>query len=206
MLYSQLQEGLWLSIIKSPSISGALVYRELCMAVKHEEKRQVELRKCQESERITGAKDNRPRDHRHKQDRRNNNRGDIPVSDNKPPSQVGTKNSGNESVISVIKPDTWQGTADVGDKSEKQQEADTRQVSTENSGTLSSVPPAERSKMSHSNLPPMGNADPLSYLCSSDLEGQVDTIQVNDEGSRLQYVNVAIRTGGANFKNHRHRS
>ena len=48
--------------------------------------------------------------------------------------------------------------------------ADTRQVSTEESGTLSSVPSAERSKMSHSNLPLMGSVDPLSYLYSSDSE------------------------------------
>ena len=71
--------------------------------------------------------------------------------------------------------------------------ADTRQVSTEESGTLSSVPPAERSKMSHSNLPPMDSVDPLLYLYSSDSDGQVGTIQVNDEGSRPQYVNVEIQ-------------
>ena len=38
---------------------------------------------------------------------------------------------------------------------------DTRQYSAKESETLSSVPPAERSKMSHSNLPPMGSVDPL---------------------------------------------
>ena len=58
MLYGQLQEGLWLSIIRSPSVSGALTYKELCMAAKHEEKRLVEVRKCQESERLTATKDN----------------------------------------------------------------------------------------------------------------------------------------------------
>ena len=94
MLYGQLQEGLRLLIIRSPSVSGALTYKELCMAAKHEEKRQVELRKRQESDWMTGAKDNRQRD-RHKQDRRSsNNRGDVPVSDNVPPSQAGIK-SGN---------------------------------------------------------------------------------------------------------------
>ena len=96
MLYGQLQEGLRLLIIKSPSVSGALVCKELCMAAKHEEKRQAELRKRQESEQMTGVKDKRQRDHRHKQDRRNNNRGDVPASDNEPLSQVGTKNSSNK--------------------------------------------------------------------------------------------------------------
>ena len=96
MLYGQLQERLQLSIIRSPSVSGALACKELCMAAKHEEKRQAELKKCQESERMTAAKDNRQRDHRHKQDRKNNNRGDVPASDNEPPSQVGIKNSSNK--------------------------------------------------------------------------------------------------------------
>ena len=61
MLYGQLQEGIWLSIIKSPGVSGALTYKtykELCMAAKHEEKRLVEVRKCQESERLNATKDN----------------------------------------------------------------------------------------------------------------------------------------------------
>ena len=47
--------------------------------------------------------------------------------------------------------------------------------------------------MSHSNLPPMGSVDPLLYLYSSDSEGQVDTIRVNDEGSKPQYVNVDLQ-------------
>lgn len=53
--------------------------------------------------------------------------------------------------------------------------------------------------MSHSNLPPMGSGNPLLYLYTSDSEGQVDTIRVNDEGSGPQYVNVEIqgvRTSG----------
>jgi len=48
MLYGQLQEGLCLSLIRSPSVSGAMTYRELCMAAKHKEKRQTELKKRQE--------------------------------------------------------------------------------------------------------------------------------------------------------------
>ena len=36
MLYGQLQEGLQLSIVRSPSVSGALSYKELCMTAKHE--------------------------------------------------------------------------------------------------------------------------------------------------------------------------
>ena len=44
-LYGQLQEGLRNDLMQSPSVSGALSYKELCMAAKNEEKRKAELRK-----------------------------------------------------------------------------------------------------------------------------------------------------------------
>ena len=34
ILYGQLQEGLHLELIKSPNVSGALTYRELCVSAK----------------------------------------------------------------------------------------------------------------------------------------------------------------------------
>jgi hypothetical protein len=39
LLYSQLQEGLRYNLIKSPAVSGAGSYKQLCIAAKHEEKR-----------------------------------------------------------------------------------------------------------------------------------------------------------------------
>ena len=40
MLYDQLQEGLRIGILRSPSVSGAIMsYKELCMAAKNEEQR-----------------------------------------------------------------------------------------------------------------------------------------------------------------------
>ena len=47
LLYGQLQEGLRYDIMKSPGVSGAQSYRELCIAARNEEKRQVELKKKQ---------------------------------------------------------------------------------------------------------------------------------------------------------------
>ena len=43
-----MQDGLRQDLMRSPSVSGALSYQELCMAAKNEEKRQAELKKRQE--------------------------------------------------------------------------------------------------------------------------------------------------------------
>ena len=61
MLYGQLQEGLRLGIIRSPSVSGALNYKGLCMAAKHEEQRQAEIRKRQEYGKSQGRSQGRSR-------------------------------------------------------------------------------------------------------------------------------------------------
>ena len=44
-LHSQLQEGLLYKLMKSPAVSGAQSYAELCLAARNEEKRQDELEK-----------------------------------------------------------------------------------------------------------------------------------------------------------------
>ena len=45
LLNSQLQEELRYEILKAPAVSGPQSYKELCLTVKNEEKRQPELRK-----------------------------------------------------------------------------------------------------------------------------------------------------------------
>ena len=45
ILHGQMQDGLRLELMKSPTVSGALTYKELCMSAKNEERRQAELRK-----------------------------------------------------------------------------------------------------------------------------------------------------------------
>ena len=47
-LFTQMQDGLRQDLMRSPSVSGALSYSELCMAAKNEEKRLIELRKRQQ--------------------------------------------------------------------------------------------------------------------------------------------------------------
>ncbi len=45
LLHSQLQEGLRYELMEASAVSGAQTHRELCMALKNEEKRLIELRK-----------------------------------------------------------------------------------------------------------------------------------------------------------------
>ena len=45
LLYSQMQEGLKLELMESPAVSGALDYKELCLAARNEEKKLAELEK-----------------------------------------------------------------------------------------------------------------------------------------------------------------
>ena len=64
MLFGQLQEGLRLGIIRSPNVSGALDYRGLCMAARHEEQRQAEIKKRQEYGKILNGNLGRSKDER----------------------------------------------------------------------------------------------------------------------------------------------
>ena len=45
LLYGQLQDGLLPDLMQSATVSGALTYRELCMAARTEEQRKAEMRK-----------------------------------------------------------------------------------------------------------------------------------------------------------------
>lgn len=47
ILYGQLQEGLRLELIKSPDVSGAFMYKELCVSAENKERQQRELKKRQ---------------------------------------------------------------------------------------------------------------------------------------------------------------
>ena len=53
-LHSQLQEGLRYDLMKSPAVSGSQTYKELCLAAKNEEKRQLELQRRQQYHRQPG--------------------------------------------------------------------------------------------------------------------------------------------------------
>ena len=47
LLYGQLQEGLLYTLVKSPAVSGARSYSELCLAARNKERRLAELHQRQ---------------------------------------------------------------------------------------------------------------------------------------------------------------
>ena len=47
ILFGQLQEGLWMELLRGPAVLGALGYKELCVSAKTEERWLAELSKCQ---------------------------------------------------------------------------------------------------------------------------------------------------------------
>jgi len=60
MLHGQLQDGLRMELMDSPSVSGALTYKELVMAAKNEERRLAELKKRQAYTNPGGSRDRQP--------------------------------------------------------------------------------------------------------------------------------------------------
>ena len=48
MLFGQLHEGLRMELMRSPTVSGAMTYKELCMSARSEERRLLELRRRQQ--------------------------------------------------------------------------------------------------------------------------------------------------------------
>ena len=180
------QEGLRLGIIRNPSVSGALNYKGLCMAAKHKEQRQAEIRKRQEYGKSQSRSQGRSRVDDWTSER--------PIRQNINNSGL----SGSGSVSSAPTNKCCYVCNQVGQfaknckTNSKEQESqitsgqkkdpskgNTRQVTTESSNDQLSASEAS-------------NGDPLPFLYS-DSDGTVDTVRVSDKGSKPQYVNVQVQ-------------
>ena len=192
MLYGQLQEGLRLSIVRSPSVSGALSYKELCMAAKHEEKRLAEVKKRQDNEKsFTNTK--------YRSDRQVSGSGasrNSSVSSSQAVSKdvrrcyicnklghvakfCKASNKEKEASGSLIKSDDK---AKLPNSQYTGSKGTNKQVSTKPLSVTQSEPSSIRVSV-----------DPVSLLYSSDSESSVDMVRVCDQGSRPQYVNIEIQ-------------
>ena len=89
-LYGQLQEGLRIELMRSPSVSGARSYQELTLAARCEEQRQRELKKRQQYQSGVASSGKRPFSQEHKQ---------AEVGSGKPTEKSENQNQGKKSLV-----------------------------------------------------------------------------------------------------------
>jgi len=189
MLYGQLQEGLRLSIVKSPSVLGALSYKELCMAVKHEEKRLAEIKKRQDNEHTPKYRSDRQASGSSGSRTGNGNNSQLGVKDVKRCSICNKLGHVAKFCKTCIKEKKASGSLSKNEGKAKpilqygNKPDAAKQVSTK--PTSVDVKKGQ-SQPSSSRV----SVDPVSLLYS---DSGVDMVRVCDQGSRPQYVNIEIQ-------------
>ena len=180
MLYGQMQEGLRLGILRSPSVLGAMSYEELCMAAKNEEQRQTELRKRQDYNRS------------HNSFPSNGKYDDRSTKDKsfKPRTQTGGGSQASSSGDARQQQRCYLCNQ-LGHiaKHCKQNKSKEKESSSQKSGSVNSQ---VTTKPSEKPSDVSGIADPHTFLFS-DSDSSVDTVRVDDKGSKPQHVSVQVQ-------------
>ena len=171
LLHGQLQEGLKMELMKSPSVSGAQSYSNLCLAAKNEERRLAELSKRyhykSNSETAQGF---------------GTHAGQRKPSSRPPP----TANENNKKPTSSQTSQAQKKCYTCG--STKHFQKDCKGHSTESKGQTLKLSQARQV----TTVSPRDN--PLSYLCSdSDGDEEVKRVTVEDKGSRPRYAEVSVQ-------------
>jgi len=169
LLYGQLQEGLRHDLMRSPNVSGALTYKELCMSAKNEEKRLVQLKKRQQYLGQRSRTQSTPRISLRDE------KGAIPLKSSsdsalsKPPVRCYTCNKlGHYSK----------------DCPARKTESGGKQKTTTKQGTTAALVTSEEQMIME---------DPCSYLHSDSEDNQVKLVQVPDQGSRNHRARVLVQ-------------
>ena len=169
MLHGQLQEGLRYDIMKSPAVSGALSYSELCVSAKHEEKRAAELKRRQQY--LRGGSSQAKKD-------------DNKVTSPKPSSQQASRSPrkcyGCGSLDHLAKECKVRKKESVPYVSHGEKKT--------NKVTTNVIHSQHKDEQQDSD-------DPLDYLYSSDSEGEgeVRLVQVEDKGSKPRKAHVGVQ-------------
>ena len=171
LLYGQLNEGLKYSLIKSPAVSGASEYQQLCIAARNEERRQSELLRRQQYQLENNYSSRDDRSER-------SSRRTI-SNDHKEKGVNSVNDRGSNTQRYQIK--CWNC------KKTGHQAKDCRLQKRESTGQSRSVSGA---RMVQSDA----KDDPLNYLLSDsdDEEPRVGVIRIPDGGSKCQYAKVVI--------------
>jgi len=158
-----------------------MTYQELCMVAKHEEKRQTELKKCQEYNYSlrSGQRDKTTRSSR-------NNKFNFSQGAKSTVKDVSNKIRCHKlgHVAANCKPANKEKRA-TGNLGQKKGSTKQGQV-----GSADSVQPPKQGKVKSALSDEL---DLLAVLHSSDSDGSVGAVSVNDQGSKPQYVNVTIQ-------------
>ena len=176
LLYGQLQEGLRDEMMKSPAVSGALSYPELCLAAKSEEQRQAELKRRQQYRRAEQSK------------------GDTHPSPGTYPSTQANGNKGSQGKRLISRPGkgprecyTCGSTEHLAkDCHQRGSESTGRPTQRGTSGTgTKTITTQHRTGEMEKN--------PLDLLYSSDSDDQsARLVSVQDKGSRPKYARVTV--------------
>ena len=198
LLYRQLNEGLRYNLIKSPAVSGASGYQQLCIATKNEERRQNELMKRQQYQHGDQRTNRTEKSSRHGSDSKdkvtNTNSGDRGSNAQKHLVKCWNckKASHQAKDCRQVKESrgprqesTGQSTGQTKPGMKMVQSDDTRQE--------------EKSSDQGHDAQSETRDDPLQYLLSGsdDEDPTVGVIHVTDEGSKCQCVKVVV--GGASL-------
>ena len=170
LLYGQLQEGLRYEVMKSPGVSGAQSYKDLCIAACNEEKRQVELRKKQKYGVRTPPSN-------------------AVLSPAHTKAYEGRGSQGERLCFVCQSPDHLE--RNCPEKKPKESEGKPRK-------TTSSTKCIRGSKGAQSDTPDQSNISDrtdnlFDFLYSdSDDSGGVTMVRVNDTGSKSQYIKLVV--------------
>lgn len=200
LLYGQLQEGLCYDVIKSSGVSGAQSYKELCLAARNEEKRQLELQKKQMYDSRGG--------------KTSTGHGTTPPSygRQKPEGRGASSSTGSDDRRA---PKPWRGQGDrlcFVCRSPNHLERDCPKKSGESPGKQPSKP-SSTTKRVHGDRHDTeqdgrecseGLLD-LLYSSDSDDPGRVKVVRVNDKGSKSQYMKLIVAGVPTTCRYHRYR-
>ena len=179
MLYSQLQEGLLLSLVRSPSVSGCQTYKELCVAAKQEEKRLADLRRRQHYQQ--GTKGSQSKTHEVKGRYNQSQPRDKQAAGSKVPTDGKRQPNKIRTCYNC-------GSADHFMK-------DCKVPSTESGKRTDTVQSSGAKKLKMVQTTKESLDDPLLYLESSDSDGdgQVSVVRVPFEGSDPRQALVGVQ-------------